>query len=330
MNNTNPLKTYQYRSCFASIIEQFVNEKRSMGFRYESEAKKLAHFDRFLSAKQCQSRIERDIIEQYIAKKPEESCRNHNARYFLIKKVCYYMQLNGLDVYVPPSFTSVKGQSDFIPYILSSPQIAALIAAADNFPFNPKSEHRHIVLPMFLRLAYCCGLRASEALNLKQVDVDLNKGILHIKKSKFGNERYVPMSVDITDYAKAYTHRMAKILDKTHIFLPSSRLREYTTGYIYTLYRRTLIYAGISHFGKGNGPRLHDLRHTFAVHCLKKWVEQGVDVEAALPYLSAYMGHVSIYSTQRYLRLTHEVYPLITNAVEKLCGNIVPLIGGKA
>ena len=82
--------------------------------------------------------------------------------------------------------------------------------------------------------------------------------------------------------------------------------------------------AGISHGGRGHGPRVHDLRHTYAVHVLRKWVRGGVDLTTALPYLSAYMGHSGIRSSQYYLRLTAELYPDITCALEQEFGWMIP------
>ena len=93
---------------------------------------------------------------------------------------------------------------------------------------------------------------------------------------------------------------------------------------IYQRYRRYLLAAGISHGGKGQGPRLHDIRHTFAVHVLQKWISEEADLTAMIPILSTYMGHKSIRSTARYLRLTAEVYPDLMKKVESTCAYVIP------
>jgi integrase/recombinase XerD len=82
--------------------------------------------------------------------------------------------------------------------------------------------------------------------------------------------------------------------------------------------------AGISHLGRGKGPRIHDLRHTFAVNCLKKWVLEGKDLNSLLPYLSAYLGHEDMRGSQRYLRLTADLYPDLTTKIEETCSYIIP------
>ena len=99
-------------------------------------------------------------------------------------------------------------------------------------------------------------------------------------------------------------------------FFQTTCVGHYASGTILYAWRQTLYCAGISYGGKGKGPRIHDLRHTFAVHCLQKWVEAGEDLNAKLPYLSAYMGHAGLYSTQQYLRLTAEAFPHIVSAME--------------
>lgn len=88
------------------------------------------------------------------------------------------------------------------------------------------------------------------------------------------------------------------------------------------MFRQILFVARIPH--TGNGPRMHDFRHTFAVECLKKWVRSGKDITSALPVLSAYLGHKGLQSTQDYLRLTAEMFPDITARIQSHFGNIIP------
>ncbi len=93
---------------------------------------------------------------------------------------------------------------------------------------------------------------------------------------------------------------------------------------IYHQFRRLLREIGIPHGGKGQGPRLHDLRHTFAVHRLEQWYRQGENLGAKLPLLSTYMGHRSLVGTQRYLRLTPAIFPDIQRRLDKQFGQVVP------
>ena len=93
---------------------------------------------------------------------------------------------------------------------------------------------------------------------------------------------------------------------------------------VYVKFREMLFKCGISHEGRGKGPRVHDLRHTFAVHCLQKWIRNGIPLSAALPRLSTYLGHSDMSATEKYLRLTSEVYPEISRTLSREYGNLIP------
>jgi len=101
-----------------------------------------------------------------------------------------------------------------------------------------------------------------------------------------------------------------------------------TRGNVEKNLRRFLWQAGISHGGRGKGPRVHDFRHTMAVHCLRRWVLEEKDLRAYLPVLQAYLGHVSLSDTAYYLHLTADLFPNITEQVERAFGNIIPKAGG--
>jgi len=128
-------------------------------------------------------------------------------------------------------------------------------------------------------------------------------------------EHYLPVLVNKT----ARLGRMGN-----PYFFPSPYGGKYSEVTIYKLFREALWHAGISHLGRGKGPRIHDLRHTFAVNCLKRWVSDGRDLNNALPYLSAYLGHEDIRGSQRYLRLTADLFPNLTSIIENICAYVVP------
>lgn len=124
------------------------------------------------------------------------------------------------------------------------------------------------------------------------------------------------MSVSLTDRCSEYVSEVGERRKAEAAFFQTPQGEHYVPNTIHYAWRQALYYAGISYGGKGKGPRIHDLRHTFAVHCLQRWAENGEDINAKLPYLSAYMGHVGLSSTQQYLRLTAEVFPHILSAQE--------------
>jgi integrase len=166
-------------------------------------------------------------------------------------------------------------------------------------------------------MLYACGMRVSEALNLKVRDVDLVQGILRINGAKFDKERLLPVHDALLARMKRYSQKVLAFAGNDAPFFPNPQTGHYWTGSAYHMFRERLWAAGIPHGGKGNGPRIHDLRHTFAVHCLRRAVLNGDDLNVIFKYLSVYLGHSSTLATQTYLRLTADMYPDIVCRMEK-------------
>jgi len=167
-------------------------------------------------------------------------------------------------------------------------------------------------------------MRSSELTHLRKKDIDLNNGLVFVSHSKFSKERYIPINKNLNEQLCSFSKHMQHYVqwNKSDFFFINSHgtfIKD-----IYHPFREALMLAGISHGGRGVGPRVHDIRHTFAVHCLRKWVRESKDLTTALPYLSAYMGHVGIRSSQYYLRLTAELYPDIIEKLDINYGWIIP------
>jgi integrase len=111
-------------------------------------------------------------------------------------------------------------------------------------------------------------------------------------------------------------------------FFPSPSDGPLSHPAVYWLYRELLLRCGIPHAGRGKGPRLHDLRHVFAVHTLLRWCQEGADLDAKLPVLATYMGHRSLAGTQRYLHLIAELFPEITARTSAAFGDVIPRRNG--
>lgn len=158
--------------------------------------------------------------------------------------------------------------------------------------------------------------------------MDLHAGVLTVNDGKFNKDRLVPMSAELIHRCEDYTKQVHLFKENNTYFFPSPAGQAVTIGNAYKNFRKFLWQAHISHGGWGKGPRTHDLRHTFAVHCLRNWVFQGKDLAAYLPVLKTYLGHHSFRDTAQYLRLTAELYPDITAKVEKAFGHVIPVIGG--
>lgn len=293
----------------------YLYEKEIVGLKIEKPTQLLLRFLRMcLTQNHPLDHASKASVEQWNTKDPNESPRNHYYRSTEIRRFMQYLTSNGVEAYVDADIRYIR--SDFMPYIFSHAEILKIFSAADSLPYTPISKQRVPVMRLLFRLLYGCGVRVSEALMLSMKDVDLENGVLYIHDGKFGKERLVPMHPSLHKRCLEYASEICIHRNEEAPFFQTPQCCEYSPGTIYYAWRQILYYAGISHGGKGHGPRIHDLRHTFAVHCLQKWVDDGSDLDAVLPYLSAYMGHVGISSTQEYLHLTAELFPQITKAFE--------------
>lgn len=316
-------KSSQMIGAFAQTAEDFIQYKRNCGFKYENEPKCLSRFCRFAEEHGITSvKISRELAEAWIAPKEGESAKSRSHRITCIRQFAKYLDSIGFEAYILPEEKGIYTHS-FVPYIFTHEQIRAIIKEVDATESKEVAKDMHLSLPVIFRLLYCCGLRVSEVCNLQFRDVNLDVGILTIRNSKNGCDRYIPLSDSVKEACAAYAAHIWYEKDTDYFFMAPNRTKISATT-IYVRYRRYLFGAGISHGGKGYGPRLHDLRHTFAVHVLQKWITEGVDLNAMMPILSTYMGHTHIRSTAQYLRLTSEVYPELMKKVEETCSYVIP------
>jgi integrase len=164
-----------------------------------------------------------------------------------------------------------------------------------------------------------------EALRLTVGDVDLEQGVLRISQAKNNKERFVPMAESLTKCCMEYKKIMHENSTDSDYFFPGFHGGCYSNSTIYVRFRQYLWKAGISHTGRG--PRLHDFRHVYCVHRLKKWIMAGEELTNLLPYLSVYLGHSDFRGTEYYLKLTADLYPEIISMLEKSHGYIIPESG---
>lgn len=316
-------KTPVMAGIFSEAAMDFIKYKRSAGFKYEGEPKCLSRFCRFCEEQGVDEiKITRRLAESWIAPREGEAAKTRCHRITCIRQFAIYLDSLGYDAYIVPGQKG-WGSGSFVPYIFTHSQIRSIIKTADETEPWEAAKNMHLSLPVIFRILYGCGLRVSEAVSLQCRDVDFEGGILTIREAKTGKDRLVPLSGSVRDACAAYAGKTWWEKD-TDYFFPAPDRTMISPVTVYQRYRRYLEKAGIPHGGKGHGPRLHDIRHTFAVHVLQKWIREGADLTAMLPVLSTYMGHKAVRSTARYLRLTAEVYPDLMEKVESACAYVIP------
>lgn len=319
------MRNKSFVSSLGPTILLHVTLKEALGRHFGAERWTLAHLDRFLAA---------DGGTELTATSFAAWCRTfthlksgvRRARMQAARKLCLYRRRKDPDCFVPDATQFPAQHQRLRPHIFTEDEVVRVLKAAEVLePSNNSPLHKE-VLRLAIVLLYTTGLRRRELVRLTIADWDPVERTLLVRTSKFFKTRLVPLSKDASSELIAYLAILAShvpLLADTPLLWHRSALgRAYSGGGMGHALRCLFRAAGV-HTDAGEPPRTHDLRHTFAVHALLRWYRAGDDVQAKLPYLSTFMGHVSIDSTRYYL---HFVQPLADAASKRFadhCGALV-------
>lgn len=314
---TSPLKTE---------LECFLQYKRAAGCRYGAEEYTLGCLDRFLAQHLVAKDpvITLDMVRAFVQQgQCSNTTRQH--RLSLVRQLCCYLAVEDPRMVVPPrNFLGLRRQP-YVQRILTREEGRRFLTTCSIFPRARSSPLRGVVHGTALTLLYVTGLRVGEALRLTIADVDLSRGLLHVRLTKFGKSRLVPISPDVVQRLRECGSAVERRLGprpREALFFVGPRGKPVSKHTLSASFHDILRMAGIAQNG-GRRPRVHDLRGTFAVHRLLRWYEQNADLEAKLPLLVTYLGHVSIQGSQRYLQLARDLLGEVTRRHQARFGHLI-------
>jgi integrase len=315
-----------FKSIYSTYIKEYIEFKRNLGFNLRDAEYVYIQFDRLaLQRDEKVIGITKELSDTWCSKRPNESDGTRYDRVSKLSLFARHLCNIGYPSYIPeiPRF-----KSSFIPYIFTKKEIESVLTASDIYRAHKEMpDSPSLMMPALFRVLYGTGLRIGEALNLLEKDVNEKDGYIVIRQSKNVTERIIPLSESVIDACLQYRNlKKMKIGRKTdcELFFVKNNNTHCSQGAAYRVFREILRTAGIPHKGKGAGPRLHDLRHTFACHSLSQMIESGLDLYQAMPLLSTYLGHRTIESTEKYVRLTAELYPGLLKEIENVCEFVFP------
>jgi integrase len=314
-----------FASVLGHTIEQYLALKQALGRRYDLERQVLASLDAFLAAQD--SDLMPKTFSSWCRTQEHVSSGVRRNRMRIVRNLTLYRRRHEPSCFVPDPALFPPLHQPIRPYIFTYAEIARLFQASQGLEPSQVCPLRAELFSLAIALLYTTGLRRGELLRMTVGDYDPREGTVLVRESKFHKSRLLPLGSDVIHLLQHYLlnrrrHRLAVSDGTPLIGNHRNGGRAYTgTGFTHVL-RHLFETAGIRK-PDGRLPRIHDIRHTFAVHALLRWYRAGEDVHAKLPFLAIYMGHVSIVSTQYYLQL---IEPLASLASERFASRYAGLI----
>ena len=318
-------KDYVRSSAVAGHINGLIEEKRSLGYGYVFEEYVLNIFDNYCLENSLEDpAFSREFLREWLSVAGEESPSYHSQRVSFIRQLALYMNSLGIRAYVPVE--KVKKES-IVPRFLSSDERRSFFSSLDadeprtssTYAWRMWNEYRVI-----FRLLYSCGMRNSEACRLRPENVDLDRGMLTVYRSKGRKDRLVCLADDMAGLLTDYWKYMVDSLGyRPEWYFPSrdpaKPVHKATLDMRFNRAWRKTAYASES----GRKPTVHSLRHSFVVDRMNEWMEKGLSFDQMMPYLSKYLGHSGIGESMYYYHLNEEANILIRKK-DRTAGRVIP------
>lgn len=298
------------RSILADAITAFLSYKRALNRRYRTEASALHLLDAYVADRRVQAwpDIRPPLIAGFLASRPRNRPRSYNHLRGVVHRFFQWAIVQRLTDGNPVQVPARRATSSRIPFLFDLPTATRLLAVARALPDRAKGRWRGVTYETIFALLYGLGLRVGEVARLRVGDFDPHRDTLFIRETKFGKSRLVPMGPKLANRLRCYIEERGLGAGSSDppMFSFTSRGCVHE-GTISQTFHHLIPSLGLD-VGPGvSPPRVHDLRHSFAVGTLTRWYRQGIDTNRRLLHLSTFLGHVSPTTTATYLTITEEL-----------------------
>ena len=305
-------------------IRKYVVAKRTTGMSFTSGAYTLRAFARIVGGRTSISKVPADVVRAFL-NSHGSGTRYWNEKYHTLRGFWTFAIQRGYTDWSPLPARALKEFRLFTPHIYTHEELKRLLDGISTyqkrwFRLEPISVRAVLVL------LYGAGLRIGEAIRLTCSDVDLSDATLTIHCSKFYKTRRIAISPRLCEVLREYddSRRACGLLrNEASPFFSYNNGGRLKKGVLETSFRKLRHHVGIGPTTGRRQPRMHDLRHTFAVHRVIAWYRSGLDVQRLLPGLSTHLGHVDLASTQVYLTMTPELLVEASLRFERYVGEVV-------
>ena len=318
-------KHYEYSSVFADFIASYISERRNAGFMFDNPAYWLYRFDQFcVDSRITEPFLTKELFDSWSILSPTETKTTQNNRLTSLRCFGVYLNTIGIYSYVPHMLPKAEKT---VPYLMDDQDVQSFFEQVDAYSslaLVDSFERLAVEYKVLYRLLYCCGLRNSEACSLRADDVDTINGTLTIIHSKGDKDRIVYLSEDVrllcNNYQKWLKDRMPV---QSEWFFPGKNPEKHIP--------KTSVDRKFNEFWNGTEkskncdkkPTVHCLRHAFVIKRMNIWMEDDIDLQVMMPYLSNYLGHKGPIETYYYYHQVEEAFKTIRRK-DKISASVIP------
>lgn len=319
--------TKQFASCLAEQMKAFTQEKRSLGYTYQNEERFLRQFDEFLVEHAYEgTQLTPAMVRDYSARRGAESKKTRKNKLSIVKLFGMYLIRMGEQAYI---FEEMLGDAYVLPYVFSHDEITAFFLALDTNTY--RFHWGKYLYPVYFRILYTTGMRETEACRIVRTDIEYEWQRILIRDAKGQKDRYVYVSETTCHMLKRFDAKFEQFFPcRKFLFIGTTCTADshLSNTTVKRAFRKCWSAAGLP-YDRANGisPCVHAFRHTYVVDKIAQWHEEGRNVNALMPYLSAQLGHKSLQTTYQYcMRLDARFGEIMDSAVMNAA--IVPEVMG--
>lgn len=322
---------YELKSFFKDEINLHLTlrkeELSSEAYRHYKHTVML--FDEYLhSINHSEKSIDECIIEAWIKKISDGiSINTVGGHIHHIRQLLLFLINNGYSCFVPKTIAS---KDTYVPYLYTDKEIEDIFKVADSFtaPHAVKNKFIGYEMPLLLRLLFCCGMRVGEAINIRVGDIDFERNLFILRVTKKYKQRMVPFGNGLSEIIYLYCIAMGILNNSEAYLFPENDIYVHisanSVGNYYRIIRKKAGINSLQHIKNGRGACLHCFRHTFAVRSFAQNERRGISSRDSVPFLSTYLGHDSLYETEKYLKYSGDCFENTLTKFESFAGDLFP------
>jgi len=319
------MKDFVFESVLSPFIQGLLDEKRTLGYKYDVEAYVLRRFDRYWAETIGDSvKITPEALAGWLKQLPTEGKSSQSQRIWVVRQLSLYMNGIGIASYIP---TDRIRRSRPVIHILTKDEIHELFRVIDGYaPSRPSKDTAHMASEyrVIFRLILATGLRRTEAATVRVQDIDWKIRAIAIYNAKGRKDRLVYISEDMARLCREYLDLLRCLIGFDPYWLfpgvdPSKHVSSGSLGLLFHRFWHSTSFA----VSCEKNPTIHSLRHTFVVIRMNIWMEQGIDLNVMMPYLSKHLGHKSPNETFYYYHQVSEAFRIIRQR-DTLASAVIP------